>query len=164
MTRVVGDWSAVCTYYFTRCLVSVCCFTVHPGVQRVQQLEMSFTYVQLFVAFLLSAIVYRLLQGRRRPRLPFPPGPKGHPLIGNLRDMPAQYQWLKYEEWGNDLGKRCSFPVTETHQPRLGSGILHLQFFGTHVIVLNTEKAATDLLDRRSAIYSDRCVIQGYLT
>ena len=76
---------------------------------------MSFTYVQLFVALLLLAIVYRLLQGKRRSRLPFPPGPKGLPLIGNLRDMPAQYQWLKYEGWGKDLGKRCSFPVTETY-------------------------------------------------
>lgn len=101
MTRVVGDWSAE---VHTPISHAVCSFRVllHPGVHP--QLEMSFTYVQFFVTFLLSAIVYRLLQGRRRSRLPFPPGPKGHPLIGNLRDMPAQYQWLKYEEWGRDLG------------------------------------------------------------
>lgn len=69
---------------------------------------MSFTYVQLFVASLLSAIAYRLFLRRQRPRLPFPPGPKGLPLIGNLRDLPAQYQWLKYEKWGQEFGKPLS--------------------------------------------------------
>jgi hypothetical protein len=89
--------------YFSRCVLPVCCFIhwqmFHP------RLEMSFTYVQLFVAFLLSAIVFRLLQGRQQRRIPYPPGPKGHPLIGNLRDLPTRYQWLKYEEWGKDFGK-----------------------------------------------------------
>lgn len=103
-------------------------------------MEMSFPYLQLFVASLLSAIVYRLLQRRQRPSLPFPPGPKGLPLIGNLRDLPTQYQWLKYERLGQDIG----------------SDILHLEFFGTHLVVLNSEKAANDLLEKRSSIYSDR--------
>jgi hypothetical protein len=85
--------------YFSRCVLPV---LVSPTSGK----EMSFTYVQLFVAFLLSAIGYRLLQGRQRRRIPFPPGPKGHPLIGNLRDLPTRYQWLKYEEWGKDFGER----------------------------------------------------------
>jgi hypothetical protein len=83
--------------YFSRGVL--CCGWFQP------RLEMSFTYVQLIVAFLLSAIVFRLLQGRQRRRIPYPPGPKGHPLIGNLRDLPTRYQWLKYEEWGKDFGK-----------------------------------------------------------
>ncbi|KAF8269896.1 cytochrome P450 [Lactarius quietus] len=60
------------------------------------------TYVQLVLASLLSVIVYRLFQ-RQRPRLPFPPGPKGLSLIRNLCDLPAEYQWLKYERWGRDF-------------------------------------------------------------
>jgi hypothetical protein len=92
-----GDWSARGTYLFlTPCAA---CGWFQP------RLEMSFTYVQLFVAFLLSAIVFRLLQGRQQRRIPYPPGPKGHPLIGNLRDLPTRYQWLKYEEWGKHFGK-----------------------------------------------------------
>ena len=124
---------------------------------------MSFT--QFFVASLLSVIVYRLLQIRERPRLPFPPGPAGMRLglwlIGNLGDLPTQYPWLKYEKMGQDLGKYLQggpLSVAETHRRCLGSDILHLEFFGTHLVVLNSEKAATDLLEKRSSIYSDRCV------
>jgi hypothetical protein len=39
----------------------------------------------------------------------------------------------------------------------LGSEIIHLNLFGTHVVVLNTAQAATELLDKRSLMYSDRC-------
>lgn len=38
------------------------------------------------------------------------------------------------------------------------SEILHMQVAGLDMIVLNTPKVAIDLLDKRSAIYSSRCV------
>ncbi|KAF8269892.1 CyP450 monooxygenase [Lactarius quietus] len=101
---------------------------------------MSFTYFQLFAVPLLSSIVFLLVRGRQRQRLPFPPGPKGLPLIGNLRDVPKVAQWLTYEKWGQVFG----------------SDILHLKLFGMHLVVLNSEKASNDLLDKRSSIYSDR--------
>ena len=40
----------------------------------------------------------------------------------------------------------------------LGSDILHLKLFGTHLVVLNSEKTSNDLLNKRSSIYSDRYV------
>ncbi|KAH9041581.1 cytochrome P450 [Lactarius pseudohatsudake] len=88
----------------------------------------------------ISVIVYLLFQRRRRPPLPFPPGPKGLPLIGNLRDLPTQYQWLNFEKLGQEIG----------------SDIVHLELLGTHLVVLNSEKVANDLLEKRSSIYSDR--------
>ena len=33
---------------------------------------------------------------------------------------------------------------------------MHINAFGQPLIILNTHKAAADLLDRRAAIYSDR--------
>ena len=34
--------------------------------------------------------------------------------------------------------------------------VVHLEIFGKHMIILNTFEAAQDLMERRSAIYSDR--------
>ena len=81
---------------------------------------MSFPYWQIFIASLLSAIVYRLLQRRQPQPLPFPPGPKGLPLIGNLRDLPTQYQWLHYEKLGQDIGKHLwggPYPIAAIYRP-----------------------------------------------
>ena len=120
---------------------------------------MNFTLSQLFAAtlvFLLS-IFYALLRNRRRH--PFPPGPKTLPLIGNLRNIPFKYQWLAYEKWGREMGM-CKFLYRiggHAHYPYIGSDIIHAELFGTHIIVLNSDKAANELLEKRSSIYSDRC-------
>ena len=39
-----------------------------------------------------------------------------------------------------------------------GSEIIHLKLLQSHVIVLNTARAAVELLDKRSAIYSGQYV------
>jgi hypothetical protein len=57
----------------------------------------------------LCAIVF-LHKFRRRPALPFPPGPKGLPILGNALDIPRVNPWLTYWQWG----KKCSkyFPYS----------------------------------------------------
>jgi hypothetical protein len=51
--------------------------------------------------------------------------------------------------------------------------LIYLNMAGTHMIVVNSAKAANDLFDRRSAIYSDRvsyihstfmCTAETFLT
>ncbi|THH13120.1 hypothetical protein EW146_g7061 [Bondarzewia mesenterica] len=91
----------------------------------------------------LCLTVYYYHQRRKRNplNLPYPPGPKGLPVLGNLLDIPnGGYIYKTFCQWGRELG----------------SDIVHVQAFGTHIIVLNTKQAADDLLDRRSSIYSDR--------
>ncbi|PPQ96376.1 hypothetical protein CVT26_004978 [Gymnopilus dilepis] len=91
----------------------------------------------LFVT--LTLILFTYLKSRRRA-LPYPPGPKKLPLLGNLLNLPQTFGWEVYSRWGKELG----------------SDIIHLQAFGRDLIVLNSLKVATDLLDRKSLIYSGR--------
>lgn len=69
----------------------------------------------------------------------YPPGPKPHPFIGNLRDLAGKELWLRAETWKRDYGH-----------------ITYLHVFGLGVVFLNTPEAVFELLDKRGAIYSDR--------
>ncbi|KAL4264719.1 cytochrome P450 family protein [Pleurotus pulmonarius] len=98
---------------------------------------MSTDILLIFVALALA------LAGRyrwRTTKLPLPPGPKGYPVIGNLFDMPFKEQWVVYHDW-------CK---------QFSSDIIYLRVFGTSIVVLNSQRAANDLLSVRSLLYSDR--------
>jgi hypothetical protein len=82
---------------------------------------------------------------------------------GTSFNVPFKYQWLAYERWGKETGKLinvyyhiCSMPIA--YWTCLGSDIVHAELFGTHLVALNSEKVARDLLEKRSSIYSDRSV------
>ncbi|EMD35350.1 hypothetical protein CERSUDRAFT_157058 [Gelatoporia subvermispora B] len=68
-----------------------------------------------------------------------PPGPKGWPIIGNVFDIPHSKPWETYFQWSKCYGS-----------------VVHMNVFGQHIVVLNTAKAVSDLLETRSSIYSDR--------
>nr|BED42963.1 cytochrome P450 monooxygenase [Trametes versicolor] len=89
---------------------------------------------------LASAVALLALLTVRRKRQNLPPGPKGLPLLGNVFDVPKEFEWLAYEKWGR-----------EHH-----SDIIHLNLAGTPVIVVNSAQAAHDLFEKRSSLYSDR--------
>ncbi|KAI0076590.1 cytochrome P450 [Panus rudis PR-1116 ss-1] len=73
-------------------------------------------------------------------RSKYPPGPPGYPVIGNVNDIPQHEAWLTFAEWSRQYG----------------SDIIGLRSFGTNIVVVNSLGAVTDLLDKRSSIYSDR--------
>ncbi|KAF4125701.1 Cytochrome P450 [Geosmithia morbida] len=83
-------------------------------------------------------LLWRLSRiGRRPPN--FPPGPPTLPLIGNLHQMPSQNSHLQFQKWAEIYGPVYSLML------------------GTKVaIVLSSDTAVKDLLDKRSAIYSGR--------
>ncbi|KAJ6575009.1 cytochrome P450 [Mycena capillaripes] len=88
-----------------------------------------------FCAFVIS-IAYR----RMRMRAKLPPGPPGRFLIGNLRDIPHNIpQWLIYNGWAKQFGD-----------------IVSIEIFGSRMMILNSLEAVTELLEKRSANYSDR--------
>ncbi|KAG2151680.1 cytochrome P450 [Suillus bovinus] len=103
-----------------------------------------FTNVTWLDLCLASAGVYLVMQAfSKKNPAPYPPGPPGWPLIGNIADMPHNKAWLTFAKWGKKYGD-----------------ILHVEVLGRHIIVLNSVKAAIDLLDKKGSIYSDRPVLQ----
>lgn len=63
---------------------------------------------------LLLAVLYalrRVLESRKRST-PMPPGPPGLPILGNVRDMPTDHEWLTFTEWGKTYGEHLPFPTS----------------------------------------------------
>ncbi|KAF2685185.1 cytochrome P450 [Lentithecium fluviatile CBS 122367] len=85
-----------------------------------------------------TLLLWRLSRIGRRPK-GFPPGPPTLPLIGNLHQMPKSLGHLQFEKWAREYGPVFSLI--------LGTKV---------VIVLSSDFAVKDLLDKRSAIYSSR--------
>ncbi|EMD40149.1 hypothetical protein CERSUDRAFT_63625 [Gelatoporia subvermispora B] len=96
-----------------------------------------------------AAVVLLLLRTRANAsansyrNLPFPPGPKPIPLIGNALDVPSEYAWRTYAQWTDKYGD-----------------IICTRLFGNTVIILNSLGAVTDLLEKRSTNYSDRLITE----
>ncbi|THH00014.1 hypothetical protein EW026_g2458 [Hermanssonia centrifuga] len=96
-----------------------------------------------FLAVIIALVIVRWLHVQRTrakaSNLPHPPGPPGLPLIGNLRDIPPNPAWLTYRQWSREY---CS-------------ALVRLNVFGNNIVVVNSLEAVTDLLEKRSSVYSD---------
>ncbi len=111
-------------------------------------------------AFLLAASLYTIFRVRSRG-LPYPPGPQRIPIIGNLLDMPSHEEWVTYKEWSDQYGTvpQLFCPSLQACHATLivsGSDVVHTDVLGTHMVIINSAKAANELFDKRSSIYSDR--------
>ncbi|KIO33202.1 hypothetical protein M407DRAFT_18055 [Tulasnella calospora MUT 4182] len=89
----------------------------------------------------ITLVVLLFLDRRRTSRraLPYPPGPRSLPLIGNLLDMPPSKFPLTWSKYGEKYG-----PLTWLAVP------------GQNFLVINSFEAAKELLDKRTLIYIDR--------
>ncbi|KAL0063098.1 hypothetical protein AAF712_010006 [Marasmius tenuissimus] len=102
----------------------------------------SFVVLDICLATL-GLVLLRKLWLSRRQKYRLPPGPSGFPLLGNVLDMPSEQEWLTFAQWGEAYGDICSVTV-----------------LGQTIVVLNSLKAAVDILDKKSSIYSDRPILQ----
>ena len=101
-----------------------------------------FFYETGYILYIGLALILVVLQSYHRighrPRN-YPPGPSTLPLVGNLHQIPREKRHLQFEKWARQYG-----PV---YSLILGTKVM---------IVLNSDQAIKDLLDKRGAIYSSR--------
>ncbi|KAJ3781912.1 cytochrome P450 [Lentinula aff. detonsa] len=96
------------------------------------------TMLWAVLAASLFFFVRRAIKMRSRRNLP--PGPRGWPIVGNLPQVSGEGQiWRLLTKWKYEYG-----PLT------------YLNLCGQDVIVINSRPAALEILERRSAMYSDR--------
>ncbi|QRV98130.1 cytochrome P450 family protein [Ceratobasidium sp. AG-Ba] len=103
---------------------------------------MAYENLTLVVAGVFATIsaLYGLKQ-RKSSQRHLPPSPGGSlPLVGHAFVLPVGEEHLTYAKWSKDLN----------------SDIISLQALGQTIIVLSSVRSATELLEGRSAIYSDR--------
>lgn len=121
-------------------------------------------YSSLACFILGCATLVRLAQPRSRSHLP--PGPRGYPILGNLLDLPPNHIWEKFGAWGGLYGETFIFHLPP-YNSHLDANMLtfflayigdvtYVSVLGQEMIILNSSKAAVELLDKRSANYSDR--------
>jgi hypothetical protein len=65
---------------------------------------MDYSSATVTVALLSAVAFVALFLLSTRNALPLPPGPRGLPLLRNLLDIPKQFPWEVYAQWGRKLG------------------------------------------------------------
>lgn len=94
----------------------------------------------LVLTLLWGVVLYFHHQKRKQLRLPLPPSLKPDPLIGHLRHIPSNDEPRVYRDWGKQLD----------------SDIISMTVLGHTIVIVNSLDTATELLAKRSSIYSDR--------
>ncbi|KAG1734315.1 cytochrome P450 [Suillus lakei] len=111
----------------------------------------SITWLDLCLAGVGAYLVKQVVT-KKNPA-PYPPGPRGWPLVGNISDIPHIKPWLTFAEWGKKYGECLPFSKIMHFQKSF------LQVLGRHIIVLNSVKATMEMLDNKGTLYSDRPIL-----
>ncbi|KAF8337876.1 cytochrome P450 [Cantharellus anzutake] len=87
----------------------------------------------------LGFAIFWLFQQTNKRKLPYPPGPKGYPIIGNAAELEVSHSWLYYQKLKEKYGD-----------------IVYLSAMGQPILILNSRKAIQDLVINKAAIFANR--------
>ncbi|KAL1748327.1 cytochrome P450 [Schizophyllum fasciatum] len=99
--------------------------------------------IPVYYVVLLIVVVYLLYRrhySTNTKRPPLPPGPPASSVAGFPGSISQDASETAYMKWS----RRCE------------SDIICFNILGKHIVVLNSKEAATDLLEKRGTLYSDR--------
>ncbi|KAF5335042.1 hypothetical protein D9758_017438 [Tetrapyrgos nigripes] len=132
MFSIVSNLASRLTSPQIRCKASKCLsfpfhlFTIMPSQVNVGLI--------LFAVFL----GYKLLT-QKSAKLPFPPGPKGLPILGSAFSMPTSHVWIGFNEWAKTWGPIMSFTA-----------------MGARYVLVSDYKIADEMLGKTGSEYADR--------
>ncbi|KZT04131.1 cytochrome P450 [Laetiporus sulphureus 93-53] len=86
--------------------------------------------------FLIAVIWVWTTEQKSRSR---PPGPKPIPLLGNMHQLPLEYQHHTFKKWSASFGE-----------------LIHARLFRTEALILNSQRVAQDLLQNQGSSCSGR--------
>jgi hypothetical protein len=118
--------------------------------------------VHSFILSLFCHLLWKLYVRRRdNPRgLPYPPGPKRLPLIGNLFDFARENESAAYLGMAHKYG---GYILQNVVKGRMSlrrfcptGDLVFLSALGINVLIVNDFQTANELFEKRSANYSDR--------
>lgn len=104
-------------------------------------MSVSEKYASTALALVATAVVVAVVRKKWGSRhSPYPSGPKGYPMIGNILDFPKHPIWEGFTR----MARECN------------TDVLHMDMMGSHLVILSDDDVAKDLLERRSLVYIDR--------